>query len=104
MHPIRHPMGFGDRKKISKWRRPCAGTYLPFSGGEMEGKGFSTGPGFPRRSFLSRAWQWSALFAAYPLIPLPGLGESLAADSRVAQTPVVDKGFASVRKVGEGLY
>jgi len=57
-----------------------------------------------RRSFLSQASQWSALLAAYPLLPLPSLAESLAGDSRVAQTPVVDKGFASVRKVGEGLY
>jgi len=70
----------------------------------MEGNGLSTGSSFSRRSFLSRASQWSALFAAYPLIPLPDLAESLAADSRVAQTPVVDKGFASVRKVGDGLY
>jgi glyoxylase-like metal-dependent hydrolase (beta-lactamase superfamily II) len=70
----------------------------------MEGNGSSTGSSFSRRSFLSRASQWSALFAAYPLIPLPDLALSLAADSRVAQTPIVDKGFASVRKVGDGLY
>src|SRR5262245_11096009 len=70
----------------------------------MEGNALSTGSSFSRRSFLSRASQWSAVFAAYPLIPLPDLAQSLAADSRVAQTPVVDKGFASVRKVGDGLY
>src|SRR5215467_14792210 len=70
----------------------------------MEGNGLFSGPSFSRRSFLGRASQWSALFAAYPLIPLPDLALSLAADSRVAQTPVVDKGFASVRKVGDGLY
>ena len=57
-----------------------------------------------RRDFLGRAHQWSALLAAYQLIPLPALAESLLADSRVSQTPVVDKGFASVRKVGNGLY
>jgi len=28
----------------------------------------------------------------------------VATDSRVSQTPIVDKGFASVRKIGEGLY
>src|SRR5260221_5262536 len=28
----------------------------------------------------------------------------MAWDTRVSQTPVVDKGFASVRKIGEGLY
>src|SRR5206468_10978584 len=37
-------------------------------------------------------------------IALRDLADSLGADSRVAQTPVVDKGFASVRKVGDGLY
>ena len=57
-----------------------------------------------RRDFLGRAHQWSALLAAYQLIPLPALAESLFADSRVSQAPVVDKGFASVRKVGNGLY
>src|SRR5215471_19980510 len=70
----------------------------------MEGNGLFSGPSFSRRSFLGRASQWSALFAAYPLIPLPDLALSLAADSRVSQTPIVDKGFASVRKVGDGLY
>jgi glyoxylase-like metal-dependent hydrolase (beta-lactamase superfamily II) len=38
------------------------------------------------------------------LIPLPALAEELAQDSRVSQTPIADKGFASVRKVGNGLY
>jgi glyoxylase-like metal-dependent hydrolase (beta-lactamase superfamily II) len=57
-----------------------------------------------RRDFLSRAYHWSALFATYQFLPLPTLAESLGRDSRVAQTPVVDKGFASVRKIGEGLY
>ena len=70
----------------------------------MEGNGLSFGPSFSRRSFLGRASQWSALFAAYPLIPLPDMSLAIAEDSRVAQTPVVDKGFASVRKVGDGLY
>jgi len=35
---------------------------------------------------------------------LAGAGAELATDSRVSQTPIVDKGFASVRKIGEGLY
>ncbi|HKF26176.1 MAG TPA: MBL fold metallo-hydrolase, partial [Candidatus Acidoferrum sp.] len=59
---------------------------------------------YSRRSFLTRASQWSALFAAYPLVPLPELARALSEDSRVGQTPVVDKGFAAVRKVGDGLY
>ena len=61
-------------------------------------------PLFSRRDFLGRTSQWSVLLAAYQFLPLPALAESLARDSRVAQTPIVDKGFASVRKVGEGLY
>jgi hypothetical protein len=69
----------------------------------MPANGLST-VNHSRRSFLARASQWSAMLAAYPLIPLPDLAESLAADSRLAQAPVVDKGFASVRQVGEGLY
>jgi glyoxylase-like metal-dependent hydrolase (beta-lactamase superfamily II) len=70
----------------------------------MQANSLIMGSNHSRRSFLTRASQWSALFAAYPLIPLPRLAESLAGDSRVAQTPLVDKGFASVRKVGDGLY
>ena len=57
-----------------------------------------------RRDFLSRSSKWSALIAAYRLLPLPALAESLIADSRISQTPIVDKGFASVRKIGNGLY
>jgi len=38
------------------------------------------------------------------MIPLQALASSLAGDSRVAATPIVDKGFASVRKIGDGLY
>jgi Zn-dependent hydrolases, including glyoxylases len=70
----------------------------------MQANRLIMGPNHSRRSFLTRASQWSALFATYPLIPLPRLAESLAGDSRLAQAPVVDKGFASVRKVGDGLY
>src|SRR5579863_8236836 len=64
----------------------------------------STGGNHSRRSFLSHASRWSALVAAYPLLPLPSLAESFAGDSRISQTPIVDKGFASVRKIGDGLY
>jgi glyoxylase-like metal-dependent hydrolase (beta-lactamase superfamily II) len=61
-------------------------------------------PYFSRRDFLGRTSQWGALVAAYQLLPLPALADSLLADSRVSQTPIVDKGFAAVRKVGDGLY
>jgi len=70
----------------------------------MVSSSLSASPQFSRRDFLGRATQWSALLAAYQLLPLPALAESQAKDSRVARTPIVDKGFASVRKVGEGLY
>lgn len=59
---------------------------------------------FSRRVFLNRTSQWGMLAAAYQLLPLPVLAKSLAGDSRIAQSAVVDKGFASVRKIGEGLY
>ena len=70
----------------------------------MQVNGLRGEPNFSRRLFLGRVSQWTALFAAYPLIPLPGLAETLASDRRIAQTPLVDKGFAAVRKVGDGLY
>jgi glyoxylase-like metal-dependent hydrolase (beta-lactamase superfamily II) len=59
---------------------------------------------FSRRDFLGRTSQWGAIIAAYQLLPLPALADSLLTDSRVSQTPIVDKGFAAVRKVGDGLY
>ena len=59
---------------------------------------------FSRRVFMNRTSQWGVLAAAYQLLPLPLLAKSLAGDSRIAQTAVVDMGFASVRKIGEGLY
>lgn len=64
----------------------------------------SAAPYFSRRDFLGRTSQWGALVAAYQLLPLPALADSLLADSRVSQTPIVDKGFAAVRKIGDGLY
>ena len=65
---------------------------------------FPVSPSSSRRAFLNRASQWSALAVAYQFLPLSTLAKSLADDSRISQTPVVDKGFASVRKIGDGLY
>jgi cyclase len=59
---------------------------------------------FSRRSFLAKTSRFGAFYAAAKLIPLPALAAEVATDSRVSQTPIVDKGFASVRKIGEGLY
>src|SRR3984893_1464304 len=60
--------------------------------------------GFSRRQFIAPTSCFGALYAAAQLIPLPALAAELASDSRVSQTPLVDKGFASVRKIGNGLY
>jgi glyoxylase-like metal-dependent hydrolase (beta-lactamase superfamily II) len=59
---------------------------------------------FSRRSFLVKTSCFGAFYAAAMLIPLPALAAELASDSRVSQMPIVDKGFASVRKIGNGLY
>src|ERR1700680_2108970 len=61
-------------------------------------------PPFSRRSFLVNTSRFGAFYAAAKLIPLPALAAELAGDTRVSQTPIVDKGLASVRKIGEGLY
>jgi len=60
--------------------------------------------GFSRREFLARSSCFGAFYAMAHLIPLPALAKELGDDSRISQTPLVDKGFASVRKVGNGLY
>jgi glyoxylase-like metal-dependent hydrolase (beta-lactamase superfamily II) len=59
---------------------------------------------FSRRSFLAKTSCFGAFYAIAKLIPLPALAAELAIDSRVSSTPIVDKGFASVRKIGIGLY
>jgi cyclase len=59
---------------------------------------------FSRRAFLAGTSSMGALFAATRLAPLPALAESLADDPRIAKQPIADKGFASVRKIGDGLY
>src|SRR5260370_4215148 len=59
---------------------------------------------FSRRTFLAKSSYWGAMYRAAKLLPMAALAAELAGGSRVSQTPIVDKGFASVRKVGEGLY
>jgi len=59
---------------------------------------------FSRRSFLAGSSCFGTFYALARLISLPALAAELAGDSRVSQTPLVDKGFASVRKIGDGLY
>ncbi len=65
---------------------------------------FEATVGLSRRNFLTKASYFGAFSAMAANIPLPAIAASLADDSRVAQTPLVDAGFASVRKIGDGLY
>src|SRR5260370_13730481 len=37
-------------------------------------------------------------------MPVPAVAADVEADGRVSKVPLVDKGFASVRKIGNGLY
>jgi glyoxylase-like metal-dependent hydrolase (beta-lactamase superfamily II) len=62
-----------------------------------------SGP-FSRRRFLAGTSCFGAFYALARLIPLPVLAAEVAGDARVSETPLVDKGFASVRKIGNGLY
>jgi glyoxylase-like metal-dependent hydrolase (beta-lactamase superfamily II) len=57
-----------------------------------------------RRKFLAHASCFGAFYGLAQWIKLPIIEAALASDSRVGQTPIVDKGFASIRKVGNGLY
>jgi cyclase len=59
---------------------------------------------FSRRAFVAGTASFAALHSVANLIPLPAFAASLQNDSRLSQTVVADKGFASVRKVGNGLY
>jgi glyoxylase-like metal-dependent hydrolase (beta-lactamase superfamily II) len=71
---------------------------------KIGGKMIDLSKGFSRRKFIASTSCFGAFYAAAKLIPLPALAAETAGDSRVSQTPLVDKGFASVRKVGNGLY
>src|SRR5437667_11487313 len=57
-----------------------------------------------RRKFLAGTSCFGALYALAKLIPLPALAADVAVDARISEVPLVDKGFASVRKIGNGLY
>ncbi len=57
-----------------------------------------------RRTFVAGGSSVAAFHSVAKLFPLLALAAEFHADSRLSQTVVVDKGFASVRKVGNGLY
>jgi glyoxylase-like metal-dependent hydrolase (beta-lactamase superfamily II) len=60
--------------------------------------------GFSRRQFLTQASYFGAFYAVAGAIPFRALSASLSDDPRIATTPIVDAGFASVRKIGDGAY
>src|SRR6202158_2650268 len=78
------------------------GNYQPAAGGS-DRQAINSLP-FSRRSFLVKTSRFGVFYALGKLIPLQAVAAELAGDARVSQTPIVDKGFASVRKIGEGLY
>src|SRR3984893_13659081 len=59
---------------------------------------------FSRRAFLAHTTRLGAFYTAATRMPLEARAGFLATDSRVADAPLVDKGFASVRQIGKGLY
>jgi cyclase len=60
---------------------------------------------FSRRNFLAGASSLGALYAASKFRqPLPALAQALPNDPRIAPQPIADKGFASIRKIGNGVY
>lgn len=57
-----------------------------------------------RRQFLAHASCFGTCYALGKFTTLPALAASLATDPRVSPTPLADAGFASVRKIGDGLF
>ncbi len=57
-----------------------------------------------RREFIASASAFGAFWSAAQLISLPTLAAEPSSASRIAQSLLVDKGFASVRKIGNGVY
>jgi len=59
---------------------------------------------FTRRQFLSDTSRFAVLYTLAGALPLPVLATSVADDPRISQTPIADAGYASVGKIGDGLY
>lgn len=57
-----------------------------------------------RRSFLASTSCLGAALWTARLFPLPAMAGEVASAGRVNPQPLADKGFASVRKVGDGVY
>src|SRR5262245_27538842 len=61
-------------------------------------------PVLSRRNFLAQASCFGAFYHLAARVPLLGLSNKFVDDPRISAAPIVDKGFASVRKIGDGLY
>ena len=59
---------------------------------------------FTRRSFLTSTSCLGAALALEKYLAPAALAKTIAQDPRVAAQPLVDKGFASIRRIGEGVY
>ena len=57
-----------------------------------------------RRHFLAATSCFGAAAAFLRYLPQAALAEGILQDKRVAATPIVDKGYASIRKIGDGVY
>jgi glyoxylase-like metal-dependent hydrolase (beta-lactamase superfamily II) len=57
-----------------------------------------------RRHFLAATSCFGAAAAFLRYLPQPALAETILQDKRIAATPIVDKGYASIRKIGDGVY
>ncbi len=58
---------------------------------------------FSRRNFFARTSQFGAFYTLARAMPRPATAQTARVASRVSP-PLVDKGFASVHKLGDGLY
>src|SRR5260370_33538403 len=59
---------------------------------------------FSRRQLIVRASSPSVLIALANVVPASAAAADSTVDSRPSASPLVDKGFASVRKIGAGVY
>ncbi len=57
-----------------------------------------------RRRFLASTSCLGAALAFGKYLPLPALGEEIAQDARLGKPPLADRGYASIRPIGDGVY
>jgi len=57
-----------------------------------------------RRTFIAGASCFGAAAALAHTIPLPAMAGAIAQDKRIAEAPLLDKGFAVTRRIGQGVY